>query len=617
MKRIIFILILAVSLVALSGCDFIDSIGISSPNDETETQTISEISVQNPANSFGFVLEEFSLEDFNLIVTYDSEEKKVIPFETSFVSPSDLDKLDETGLHSLTISYEDVESSFDVRLFESLTDKLLYVYYDSVLEAQPFEAWKAELEGDNLSDKLSYTLHSLVDKHFEDKAVIKLYDDDQLIDFDIVALGETYNAPTLEKEGYTFTEWSNDNFTVEDSKSLEASFEKNTYTVTFDVGNDITTFDVLYGEVIPFITPALENKVFLGWYLDETFERPYTYDEMPAKNLTLYPKLLDIEAHDQPDDDQNDSDDNQLSIESVINKVSDGVLGIQNIQNGSVSSTGSGVIYKQDNNQYYVFTNYHVVNEADSIDILFEKNGNALVYENVTLIGEYEGADIAVLRFESDLDFEVLSFRDAFEVAPGMEVYAIGSPLGFQYFNSVTKGIISKVDVQASAQDIEIDAYFFQHDAAINPGNSGGVLIDNQGFIVGMNTLKQVGDDIDNMGFALKSNIIERMVDQLESEGTITRALIGITSTDIIECEAFFGACVSSTSENGTAFQLGIEENDLVTGIKTDEWNDYLDVPNFNRFRHIILTLQPGDLVSLEYIRDGETFTTEYAPLNE
>lgn len=620
MKRLFFSALLVISLLSLTGCDFIDSLSIDrSENDVTEEKEVESVRLQEAPLNQGFLIDEFEVDTLTMVVTYNDETVRLRPLNETYFDQTDLELLNERGLHSLSFTYEMITYDFEIKLFETKTEQLLYAFYQSQSpDDLAFDGWVESLDGTDNLDKLSYTLFSIIETHFEEeeeKALVRFYDDKKLIDFDILPVGETVTPPDLEKEGYTFIGWSETDFTVESSKRIEAEFEKNTYTIEFEgTQESLNTIDIPFGESIQLIKPTHESAVFLGWYLDEDYNTPFNYNDMPDQDLVLHARWLHLDAYDHGEE---DDEDNGESRESMIQNVSDGVLGIQNIQNGALSGTGSGAIYKYENGHYYVFTNYHVVNEADHVDITFEKNGNAFVFESVEVIGTYEGADIAILRFESQLDFTVLEFRDSFEVLPGMRVYAIGSPQGFQYFNSVTEGIISKTDVLTTAQDIAIDAYFFQHDAAINPGNSGGVLIDEEGYIVGMNTLKKVGEDIEGMGYALKSNIITRMAFQLETEGEITRALIGITSADILECEAFFGACVDSVSEGGTAQALGIEANDLITGIKTDTMDDYLEIANFNRFRMIILTMLPGDNVSLQYNRNDDTFTTDYHPLNE
>lgn len=191
----------------------------------------------------------------------------------------------------------------------------------------------------------------------------------------------------------------------------------------------------------------------------------------------------------------------------VVSATKNAVVGVSNYQNetgiGKLSSIGSGVIISKEANDkftYRVLTNYHVIEDYNKMKIYLGYHGleiDALVIKENNLL------DLAILEFSTNIDLPALLFaNDDFEV--GDFVLAIGNPTDYDYFGTVTFGIISHPHRQIENHL----STFIQHDAAINPGNSGGPLIDLNGNIIGINTLKLASYDIDNMGFAIDLDTI-------------------------------------------------------------------------------------------------------------
>src|SRR5699024_1060651 len=174
-------------------------------------------------------------------------------------------------------------------------------------------------------------------------------------------------------------------------------------------------------------------------------------------------------------------------ITEVVDKVSPAVVGVTNIQlqadfwqqqDGNEAGTGSGVIYKKENGYAYVITNHHVVEGADTVEIVLADD----VSIEADLLGSDLFSDLAVLRMD-DTDVErVIEMGSSDSVKVGEPAIAIGSPLGHMFAGSVTQGVISgtqRTIPQDFNQDGRADwqAEVIQTDAAINPGNSGGALI--------------------------------------------------------------------------------------------------------------------------------------------
>lgn len=209
-------------------------------------------------------------------------------------------------------------------------------------------------------------------------------------------------------------------------------------------------------------------------------------------------------------------------------------------------SEGSGVIYKKANDKAYIVTNNHVVSGSQKIEVILS-DGTKLTAKKV---GADSVTDLAVLSIDPDKVTQVASFGNSDNIKVGEPAIAIGSPLGLEYATSVTQGIISakkrNVTVSNESGQATGEATVIQTDAAINPGNSGGPLLNIQGQIIGINSMKlsstgsSSGSDtsIEGMGFAIPSNEVVKIIDQLVTNGKITRPALGVTMTDLANISA-------------------------------------------------------------------------------
>lgn len=208
-----------------------------------------------------------------------------------------------------------------------------------------------------------------------------------------------------------------------------------------------------------------------------------------------------------------DFDLNSLSerIKTIIENSKTAVVGVLNYQNNDLKKIGSGVIYYKEtqNNsyQYQLLTNYHVIEKHEQIQAF-------LGYHDLEIVGEVvksdENLDLAIVEFTSEIELDVLEFADPENIKIGDFAIAIGNPTDINYFGSVTFGIVSHP--QRSVGDHV--ATFVQHDVAINPGNSGGPLINMDGKIIGINTLKYVSQQIDNLGFSIDIKTIRSFLNK-------------------------------------------------------------------------------------------------------
>ena len=146
------------------------------------------------------------------------------------------------------------------------------------------------------------------------------------------------------------------------------------------------------------------------------------------------------------------------------------------------------------------------------------------------LVGKDAVTDIAVLKIENTKGIKAIQFANSSKVQTGDSVFAMGNPLGLQFANSVTSGIISAsertIDAETTGGNTKVSV--LQTDAAINPGNSGGALVDINGNLVGINSMKIAATQVEGIGFAIPSNEVKVTIEQLVKHGKIDRPSIGI-----------------------------------------------------------------------------------------
>ena len=302
------------------------------------------------------------------------------------------------------------------------------------------------------------------------------------------------------------------------------------------------------------------------------------------------------------------------NAQEVVKKVSSSVVTIEVYYNGIQAGSGSGVVYDQDGDKFFVVTNHHVVDGGQSITCLFNSGESV----NATLLGSDPYTDLAVLVIEPDFEITPVKIGDSDLLDIGEDVLAIGSPLGSNYSGSTTKGIISgsnrvvSVDLDNDGTD-DWDMTVLQTDAAINPGNSGGALVNMAGELVGITSMKI--SDTDGMGFAIPITQAISDLDELRIKGKIERPVLGVqvvAMSDIslrqryyynIKSESLDGVYVYSVQKNSVADKAGIKEGDIIIGIDEDEITTYKSFVSALYSKHI------GDEIKIVVERDNKIET--------
>lgn len=303
-------------------------------------------------------------------------------------------------------------------------------------------------------------------------------------------------------------------------------------------------------------------------------------------------------------------------LTEVIKNAKESTVGIAVYQNSKLSGSGSGVIYKSDGKTVYVITNHHVIDSAQSIEVIYP-NGKSVKAE---LVGSDQYGDIAVLKMT--VDFEVTTFKtgDSDLLDAGEPVLAVGSPLGIEYAGTVTQGIVSapkrtvSVDLNNDGKE-DWDMNVIQTDAAINPGNSGGALVNAAGELVGITSMKYSSEEVEGMGFALPINDAVKLVEEIISTGKVSRPTLGISGVSLdgyssyelymyrIQTNLNKGIYVANVQNDSAASNAGIETGDVITKF------DGEDIESYKDFLTKLYSKKPGDTVKLTINRNGSTST--------
>ncbi|MDD5934355.1 MAG: trypsin-like peptidase domain-containing protein [Clostridiales bacterium] len=252
-----------------------------------------------------------------------------------------------------------------------------------------------------------------------------------------------------------------------------------------------------------------------------------------------------------------------------------------------VSSSGSGIIIGQSDDELLVATNNHVVEGATALEIVFADDTKAIA----TVKGTEPNSDLAVVSVKmADIDKATLSkiriatLGDSDQVKPGEMVIAIGNALG--YGQSVTVGYVSALDREVKTETTKMN--LLQTDAAINPGNSGGALINTHGEIIGINSVKYASTDVEGVGYAIPTKTAIPIFNELMNREDLSEeemGYIGIVGKNIEEsfANAFnmpVGISIDKVTEDSPADQAGLKKGEIIVGINGKKIETMQDLQN-------------------------------------
>ena len=344
-----------------------------------------------------------------------------------------------------------------------------------------------------------------------------------------------------------------------------------------------------------------------------------------AASIFIYDMYIDIDVYSGGEENQDlgatrvsytdevkeDSEDN---ITQILEKTIKCVVGISKIKNTGNSiflnnstenlGLGTGMIVSENG---YILTNWHVAGNKYSNCYVTLENGNV---KNGSVVWADEDLDLAIVKINAS-ELNCITLGDSDNIKIGQKTYAIGNPIGVEFQRTVTSGIISGINRTVKIDDENRTSYLddlMQTDATINPGNSGGPLINENGEVIGINTVKIV--EAEGIGFAVPINIVKPIIEGFKDNGEFEEAYLGIFAYDknvipYLDSNIDFnsGIYVAQISTDGPSHNSGLKIGDIITKI------DEITVNKMSELREYIYTKRIGDEVKLTILRNNRERT--------
>lgn len=348
--------------------------------------------------------------------------------------------------------------------------------------------------------------------------------------------------------------------------------------------------------------------------------------------IDITPKYSETVAIEKNQDKQGTTNiENQIHVDvnsgivEAVEKVKPAVVGVVNIQEQSnfftrqttdvEAGVGTGVVFDKKDGKAYIVTNYHVIKGAKDIEVALA-DGERVSAE---ILGADELTDLAVIAIDEKYVDAVAPLGDSTNLKPGEPAIAIGNPLGLEFSQSVTVGVISS-NSRTIGRDLNNDGLtdweteVIQTDAAINPGNSGGPLVNINGEVIGINSSKIAESGVEGLGFAIPISDAKPIIDELIEYGKVRRAYMGITPYDLTNVSQQDrsevlkvpeslkeGVVLLEVSKFGPSAQAGLEKYDVI--VKLDD----KDIRNSSELREYLWREKKvGDKMEVTYYREGK-----------
>jgi serine protease Do len=274
---------------------------------------------------------------------------------------------------------------------------------------------------------------------------------------------------------------------------------------------------------------------------------------------------------------------------------------IDNYLNPHAQSSGSGVIISDDG---YIVTNFHVIEEASSIEVVLNNNQRFFA----KIIGTDPSTDLALLKIKaSNLPF--VKYGDSDQLTLGEWVLAIGNP--FDLNSTVTAGIVSakarNIGILHDKNNLQVES-FIQTDAAVNPGNSGGALVNLNGELIGINSaIATATGSYSGYSFAIPVNLVKKIMDDLLEYGQVQRGMLGVRIENVtaalaeeLDLSVVQGVLVGMVNENSSAELAGIQSGDVIVKINNQEVN------TVSELQELVARNRPGKTIDVTILRKGE-----------
>ncbi len=294
-------------------------------------------------------------------------------------------------------------------------------------------------------------------------------------------------------------------------------------------------------------------------------------------------------------------------IAEAVEKVYDAVTVVESLKNNQVYQTGTGFVFKIDEQYGYILTNHHVIEGAEKIQIILTNQEKI----KANIVGSDEYSDIAVLKINKDQVIKIAPLGNSVNLKVGDTLFAVGAPLDAEiYSNSVTRGILSGKNRLVEVTNNKMNTYIMevlQTDTAINSGNSGGPLCNSNGEVIGITNMKLASTAVEGMGFAIPIETAEQYANIIIEGKTIERPYLGIS---IYEAKTMFtstseGIYIESVVNNSPAEKAGLQAGDKITKINN------VDIKSVSYFKYTLYKQNVGSTIKLTYIRNNQEKTVD------
>lgn len=306
------------------------------------------------------------------------------------------------------------------------------------------------------------------------------------------------------------------------------------------------------------------------------------------------------------------------SLAASVEKIYDATALVRTYKKEQVISTGTAFVYRTDDKYGYLLTNNHVVSGGDKITLVMSNDEEI----DGKVLGGDEYLDLAVIQIAREKVTLIANIGKSEDMRLGDTVFTVGAPMGYEYRGSVTSGILSGKDrmVSVSVSNTSSNDWVMrvlQLDASINPGNSGGPLLNVNGEVIGICSLKLVDDQIEGMGFAIPIEYAMSHVKTLEAGKTIEWPLLGIEMANVTDTSLLYrnriiidekikqGVVVLNAVDGSGAKDAGLKKGDVITKLAGKEVKDYAYL-RYELYQH-----QAGDVVEITFIRDSKEKTVK------
>ncbi len=291
----------------------------------------------------------------------------------------------------------------------------------------------------------------------------------------------------------------------------------------------------------------------------------------------------------------------KTSLNKAINKIYDATVSIETYNASIKKNTGTGFFYKKDNKYAYILTNEHVVSKGDDVEIITSNDEQV----KAEVLGKDQYLDLSVLRVDKKYAKQIAIIGNSEDSKLGDTIFTVGSPLGHKYKGSIATGTLSGKDRQVAVETTDKEDWIMktiQVDASINPGNSGGPLLNINGEVIGIVSLKLVDDDVEGMGFAIPIEYAMNYIDQLEKNEKIKYPELGIKITESNDTSTLLKNDIDINQEDGIIVledKLGLKKGDLIIKINGHE------VKDMNTLKYELYQYKIKDRVGVTYIRNN------------